>query len=90
MFGAAVDLLDVEVEQTIREKLDLLDRELDERARRAWAATEAIALGRGGVAAVHRATGMAVSTIRRGISDLISVEHPGPGRVRRAGGGRSG
>ncbi len=39
---------------------------MDERARRLWAGTEAGALGYGGVAAVARATGMAISTVRKG------------------------
>jgi transposase len=75
-------------ERTIREKYDLLERDLDERARRAWAATEALAFGYGGVNTVHRATGIAVSTIRRGIREVASSEHPDPRRVRRPGGGR--
>jgi len=37
---------------------------MDERARRLWAGTEANAIGYGGVAAVARATGMAISTVR--------------------------
>ena len=75
-------------EQTVREKFDLITRELDERARRAWAATEAIALGYGGVSIVHRATGIAISTIRRGVKELMASDHPAPERVRRPGGGR--
>ena len=39
---------------------------MDERARRLWAGTEAGAIGYGGVAAVARATGMAISTVRKG------------------------
>ena len=78
----------METEQAIREKFDLLERELDERARRAWAATEALALGYGGLMTVHRATGLAVSTIRRGVRELMSDERVAPGRVRRPGGGR--
>ncbi len=39
---------------------------MNERARRLWAGTEAGALGYGGVAAVARATGMAISTVRKG------------------------
>jgi hypothetical protein len=78
----------VEAEQTVREKYALLERDLDERARRAWAATEALSLGYGGVSIVHRATGLAVSTIRRGVSDVTSGDRPAPQRVRRPGGGR--
>ena len=52
---------------------------------------EARALGRGGLVAVHRATGIAKSTIRRGLSDLelgAAESLAGQGRARRVGGGR--
>src|SRR5436853_7187543 len=39
---------------------------MDERAQRLWAGTEAGAIGYGGVVAVARATGMAISTVRKG------------------------
>ena len=62
--------------------------ELTERTRRLWAATEARALGYGGIAKVERATGVSRSTIARGLRELESGETLGPGRTRRAGGGR--
>ena len=43
---------------------------LDERKRRLFAANEALALGRGGVTAVSEASGIARSTIYRGIAEL--------------------
>jgi len=61
---------------------------LDERQRRLWAAAEARSHGRGGVAAVARVTGMAETTVRRGIADLQGAEEWEPWRVRRAGAGR--
>jgi hypothetical protein len=61
---------------------------LNERDRRLWAASEAEALGRGGVTAVCAVTGIARSTIGRGLSELRNGENPTPDRVRRAGGGR--
>jgi len=39
--------------------------------------------GRGGIAAVVRATGISESTVLRGLADLESGELPAPGRVRR-------
>ncbi|HEY6556312.1 MAG TPA: ISAzo13 family transposase [Polyangiaceae bacterium] len=39
---------------------------MDERTRRLWAGAEADAIGYGGVASVARATGMAISTVRKG------------------------
>lgn len=61
---------------------------LDERQRRLWAATEARALGRGGVSAVVRATRIAKTTILRGQRELEAGQDLKPGVVRRAGGGR--
>jgi len=56
---------------------------LDERGKRLWAAVEARSAGRGGIAAVVRATGISESTVLRGLADLESGERPRPGRVRR-------
>ena len=75
-------------EVAIGDRFRLLVGELDERALRLWAAAEASSLGRGGTAAVARATGIAEATIRRGRVELASGFSPGPGRVRRAGAGR--
>jgi hypothetical protein len=61
---------------------------LDERERRLLAAVEAHARGYGGVAAVSRATGIAASTIGRGLKELAGEASAALGRVRRAGGGR--
>ncbi|BCH28095.1 transposase [Mesorhizobium sp. L-8-10] len=57
----------------------------DERGRRVFAASEARAAGRGGLAAVSEITGLARSTIGRGLKDLDAA--PPRGRVRREGGG---
>jgi len=61
---------------------------LNERDRRLHAASEAKVAGWGGIVAVSRATGIARSTIGRGLKDLASPEQLAPGRVRREGGGR--
>jgi hypothetical protein len=61
---------------------------LDERGRRWFAANEALAHGYGGVTATAAATGLARSTINRGIRDRQSRQNPIGTRVRRAGGGR--
>ncbi|HSI06290.1 MAG TPA: ISAzo13 family transposase [Myxococcota bacterium] len=58
----------------------------NERGRRVFAASEARAAGRGGVAAVSQITGLARSTIGRGLKDL-DAPFPADGRVRREGGG---
>ena len=57
----------------------------DERGRRVFAASEARAAGWGGLAAVSEITGLARSTIGRGLEDLEAAAPRG--RVRREGGG---
>jgi transposase len=61
---------------------------LDERSRRLVAAAESKALGRGGVSAVSRATGISRQVIRQGVAELSEAAVHPPGRVRRVGGGR--
>jgi transposase len=75
-------------EEAIGERFRALAGELDERRRRLWAAAEARSHGRGGIAAVARATGIAENTIRRGVRELELGERLAVGRVRRPGGGR--
>ena len=76
-------------EVAIGAKFRVLAGEFNERQRRLWAASEARAAGRGGIAATARATGISVPTIRKGIAELESGEHLTAGRVRKPGGGRS-
>ena len=75
-------------EVAIGAKFRALAGELNERQRRLWAASEARAAGRGGIAATARATGISVPTIRKGIAELESGDRLDVGRVRRRGGGR--
>src|SRR3712207_9211752 len=74
-------------EAAIRERFEAMRRQLDERGLRLLAAAEARTAGYGGIAAVARATGIARSTIGRGLADL---DEPAlePGQVRRPGSGR--
>ena len=71
----------------IRQRYLALSPHLDERARRIFAATEAHTAGYGGIAAVSRATGIAASTIGRGLAELAVAAPLVPERVRRPGGG---
>ena len=75
-------------EKSIRKKYMKLLPVMTERSRRIWAATEAQALGRGGIAAVSRATGIDRNTIAKGLRELDSPKTLAPERIRRAGGGR--
>src|SRR5512142_400572 len=79
--------------QSIKAKYTSLEPVLDERARRLWAATEARAIGRGGITRVAGATGLSRVTIRAGLSELdlpVTPDEgrPPTGRLRRPGGGR--
>lgn len=60
---------------------------LDERQRRLYLASEAGALGHGGIAAVARLAEVSESTIVRGREEIVGGA-PVLGRVRRPGGGR--
>jgi transposase len=73
---------------TLRRKYRGVRPVLTERSRRVWAATEALALGHGGIGMVERATGISRSTISRGIRDLNAEIAVSPERTRRPGGGR--
>ena len=72
----------------IKVRFETLSPYLDERARRLLAAAEAQAAGWGGVTAVCAATGVARSTIGRGLAELRSADACSRGRIRRLGGGR--
>lgn len=61
-------------EVAIGERFRALAPEFDERRRRLWAAAEARSHGRGGVTAVARATGIAATTIHKGLRELESGE----------------
>jgi len=61
---------------------------VDERVRRLPAAAESQAIGKGGISAVARATGISRPVIRQGIAELKDSGSLPPGRIRRPGGGR--
>jgi len=71
----------------IRERFAAVGRGLNERTRRLFAAAEARTAGYGGIAASSRATGIARSTIGRGLKDLDDPASLS-GEVRRPGSGR--
>lgn len=62
---------------------------LNERTRRCWAATEAHALGRGGLAIVCKAIGIDHKTVQAGLREINDEgEHLTPDRIRKSGAGR--
>jgi hypothetical protein len=75
-------------EHAIRAKYRLLLPSFTERSRRLWAAAEVRTAGRGGFAAVVRATGISPTTLTKAGRELQAQEVLPPERVRRPGGGR--
>jgi hypothetical protein len=77
------------VMERLRRRWDAMQNHLDERGRRVWAASEAEALGHGGVTIVHEATGMSRSAITQGIAEMAHPQDAAPpDRARMFGGGR--
>ena len=78
--------------ERIRVKYLALVPVMDERMRRHWAATEAMALGWGGVSAVSTATGLARNTVASGVRELVrrsqQCDVAVPPRLRQPGAGR--
>jgi hypothetical protein len=75
-------------ERMLATKYVALEAALNERTRRLWAGTEAVAWGRGGVAAIMRVTGLARNTVVRGIREAAVAPSLEVSRVRAPGGGR--
>jgi hypothetical protein len=61
---------------------------LNEQSRRRFVALEALQLGRGGVSLMARISGLARSTLYRGLSDLHDKASAPLRRIRKKGGGR--
>ena len=76
-----------DAEAAIAERYRLLSPQLNERQRRAFAASEARTFGHGGIAAAARACGLAENTVRKGLRELDEPPLE-PGRVRARGAGR--
>jgi len=78
--------------ERIRVKYLALSPVMDERVRRHWAATEAMALGWGGISAVTVATGLARNTVAAGVRELTQHGEQADVTIdiglRRPGGGR--
>jgi len=74
-------------ESSLRRKFSSVWLLLDERSRRLMAASEALALGYGGVSRIRRASGLSRKAIAKGIRE-IADGNAMPGRIRRSGAGR--
>jgi hypothetical protein len=82
-----------EIETLLRRRYEQIKPSLNERSRRLFVASEAQALGNGGISAVVRAIGIGRETVVRGLKELREIEigesaSLEPGRIRRKGGGR--
>jgi transposase len=61
---------------------------LNEKQRRLYVASEALAVGEGGITRIHKASGISRVTITRGIRELKGNQLFPQNRIREAGGGR--
>lgn len=81
-----------DIEDEIRAKYRLLAPWMDERVLRLWGGAEAVSIGQGGIAVVHRATGMSRNRVSTGIKELTDEETrkmvATTGAIRRRGAGR--
>jgi hypothetical protein len=75
-------------ESAIHTRFEMLTPFLNERTRRLLTAAEAAALGRGGITAVARATGVSRRAIAAGWAELHAPQAAPAHRVRSPGGGR--
>lgn len=81
-------MLDAHIIEGLEVKFNALAGDLDELGRRRWAASEAMALGYGGVSAVAMATGLSRNTVHKGILELQSDDPLPSHRQRKGGSGR--
>nr|CBX27847.1 hypothetical protein N47_C19050 [uncultured Desulfobacterium sp.] len=77
----------------IKKRFEMLAPILDEKTLRLFVATEALALGRGGISLVSKATGISRPTIANGCKEILKAENfeisgASSGRIRKHGGGR--
>ena len=80
--------------ENIRNKFEALIPYMNEKLRRLWAGTEAVAIGKEGIKMVAFATGLSTKTIIRGIQELKGTLHQEiissstVKKIRKSGGGR--
>ncbi len=84
----ALGMIDEDSLRKLQKRNAAILPQLDERQRRLFTASEARAVGHGGIAAVSRVTRIAASTIGRGLKELDAPPPLKRGGVRRPGGGR--
>jgi transposase len=72
----------------VKKRYQVISPHLTEQAKRLWAASEALAIGRGGTTLVGEATGMSRVTITKGKQAVQEHVIPESARIRQRGGGR--
>jgi hypothetical protein len=77
------------MQNTLKQRSEQLSLFLNERQRRLFAATEALAYRRDGIEFVERELGISHKVIQAGIRELKNPEQIDPDRIRKPGGGGS-
>ena len=81
-------MVGMEILAGIEERFKRLRGVLDERSRRLLVAAESEAMGRSGISAVSKVTGVSRQVIRQGVAELKQAAVLPDRRIRRSGGGR--
>ncbi|NEP27792.1 hypothetical protein [Moorena sp. SIO3I6] len=86
-------IMEMSIIESLRIKFEALVPYMNEKLRRLWAASEAVALGEDGIELVVFATGIGAKTVKEGIKELqeplssVAIVAPST-RLRKPGGGR--
>jgi DNA-binding MurR/RpiR family transcriptional regulator len=75
------------MDRNIKNKIKTMLPFLNEKQKRIYLATEAEAIGHGGISEISRISGVSRVTISRGIEEL-KLENVSPESIRKKGGGR--
>jgi hypothetical protein len=75
-------------ELIIRQKYESICNYLTEKSKRLWCGSEAVAIGRGGISLVSKATGISRTTITRGVKEVKNQKKVCEHKIRSVGGGR--
>ncbi len=86
----------MKLKEIVSRKFKVLKPTFTEQQLRLWSATEAKAIGHGGITILVEVTGLSEKTISRGISEIskpgrkkkIEIKESGEQRIRKSGGGR--
>ncbi len=81
-------IISEKIEESIKQKYDMLAPFFDEKQKRLFAGAEAIAYGAGGLKRISAVLKMSTATVSRGMKEVRNPETIAIERIRQSGGGR--